>query len=111
FYRIKATETTGNSFYSSIVHLTKVNKPQVFTVNPNPVTNSELTFRLTNAEPGRYVFSIINTQGQPIQQRILNHTGGDISRQINTTGLPAGVYQLVLWSVTKRYSQKFINVY
>lgn len=111
YYRIKATETTGASFYSNIVTLSKTKKPQVFLVNPNPVTYGKFTFRLTNAEQGRYVFSIINHQGQQIKQKIFTHTGGDISQQVEITGLLPGVYQLVLWSATERYSQKVVNVY
>ena len=111
YYRVKATETTGASFYSNIVTLSKTKKPKVFIVNPNPVTHGQFTFRLTNAEQGRYVFSIINQQGQQIKQKIFTHTGGDISQQVEITGIPPGAYQLVLWSATERYSQKIVNVY
>ncbi len=111
FYRIKAIETSGGLLYSTIINLTKTNKPQLFTVNPNPVINGKFTFRLTNAEQGRYVFSIMNTQGQQIKQQMISHSGGDISRQVDITGFIPGVYQLVLWSATERYSQKIITVY
>ncbi len=111
YYRVKAMETNGSFLYSRIINLTKANKPQHFLVNPNPVTNGQFSFRLTNAEQGRYILSIINTQGQQIKQTLLTHSGGDISRQIDITGLPPGVYQLVLWSATERYFQKIVNVY
>lgn len=112
FYRIKAIETSGGLLYSTIINLTKTNKPQLFSATPNPVTNGEFTFRLTNAEQGRYVFSIINLQGQQIKQQLIIHSGGgDINRQVDISGLPPGVYQLILWSATERYSQKIINVY
>ncbi len=111
YYRVKAIETSGGILYSSIIYLTKTTKPQLFTVNPNPVTNGQFTFRLTNAEQGRYVFSMINSQGQQIKQQLITHSSGDINRQVDITGLPPGVYQLVLWSATERFSQKIITVY
>ena len=111
YYRVKATETTGASFYSNIVTLSKTKKAKVFIVDPNPVTHGQFTFRLTNAEQGRYIYSIINSQGQQIKQISFSHNGGDVSQQVDITGFSPGVYQVVLWSATERYSQKIVNVY
>lgn len=110
YYRVKATETTGPTFYSNIINLSKTKKPQNFIVSPNPVTNGQFRLRLTNAEQGRYVFSIINSQGQQIKHKLFTHNGGDFSQQVDITGLPPGVYQAVIWSATERYSQKIVLV-
>lgn len=110
-YRVKAIETIGGFFYSTIINLTKPDRPQQFSVYPNPVTNGQFSFRLTDAENGHYLFTIINPQGQHMKQKLINHTGGDITRQVDITGLPPGVYQLVLWSATQRYTQKIMNIY
>lgn len=115
YYRIKATENSGNSFYSNIFVLRKQagsTIPQetlrVLTVYPNPVAGSEISFRLTNAEKGRYVSSIIAPDGKEVKQKMIEHDGGDLIRQLYVSGLIPGLYRLVIRSANYKYTQTFI---
>ncbi len=114
YYRIKAIENNGADLYSSIM---VVNRSAASTVNettiaiyPNPVTNGEFTFRLPNAPAGRYIACIITPGGQQIKHRMIDHNNGDLVRQVDMSGLPAGVYRLVLRSSTKKYTETILYV-
>jgi hypothetical protein len=115
FYRIKAIENNNNILYSTIISLTAstpiiFNSDPVLSVYPNPVSNGQFTLRLTNAEKGHYSYSLISPAGQQLSYKLILHYGGDIIRQVDLTGLPKGVYQLLLRSETKKYTQKIAYV-
>ncbi len=115
-YRIKAVENSGQFIYSSIIHLrlAGTNGPaphqSILTVYPNPFTNEIFNFRLTNAEQGRYISSIVTPDGKVIKQKLIMHGGGDLTRPINPDGLLPGMYQFVLRSSNNIYTQKFVYV-
>lgn len=118
FYRIKATENSGVSFYSNIIVLRKgstTSIPQetqrVLSVYPNPVTGDQLRFQLTNAEPGRYISFIVTPDGRQVKQKMIEHDSGDLIRQIDLEGLMPGLYKLVLRSSSHKYSQTIIVGY
>ncbi len=114
YYRIKATESTGTVMYSNIVVVRKT--VPVTTINqslrifPNPVTGGEFSIRLANAPAGRYICTVINPEGQPIRQKMIQHNSGDLVRQIDLTGLSSGLYRLILRSTTKKYTETVVYV-
>ena len=112
YYRIKAIEVNGSFFYSKVINVSKplVVSSESFSVYPNPVTSDQVTMRLRNAEPGRYIFFILTSQGLHVKQKMIEHNGGDLVRQIELNGLTNGTYQLTLQSPSKKYSQKIIYV-
>lgn len=118
FYRIKAVESNGTSFYSSIIVLRQREGPSIpeveissLTVFPNPVTSNEFTFQLSNAEKGRYISSVVNAEGKQLRQKLIEHAGGNLIRQVDLSGLPAGIYQLVIRGERRKYSQKILYVH
>ncbi len=117
YYRIKAVELSGQIFYSTIILLKQesdvVNAEQInssLRVYPNPVMSSTFTFNLSNAEKGRYISIVVSPEGRELRQRLIMHNGGDLSRPVDLSGLPAGIYQLVLRGETQKFSQKIIYV-
>lgn len=119
YYRIKAVETNNKVFYSTVLLMKKsernndpaTNPNLLLSIFPNPVNNSELTFRVKDAVEGRYIFFIINPEGQTIKSKIIAHSGGELIRKVDLSGCPKGIYQLVLRSDTKKYIQKFAYVH
>ena len=117
YYRIKAVENNRRFFYSTVISLTAAdhnsnpgdNNPSL-SIYPNPVSDGTFTFRLTNAEKGNYSYSLYNPSGRQLFYKLILHNGGDIIRQVNLTGLASGVYQLVMRSENKKYSQKIVYV-
>jgi len=115
FYRIKAIESNQTIFYSPVVHIKSVTTTSytpipTLSVFPNPSKDGQFTFHLPDADKGRYLSWIVSTDGRFIKHKMINHTGGPISRLVNLTGLPSGVYEVVLQSTTKRFTQKIIHV-
>lgn len=114
-YRIKAVEVSGQIFYSTVILLKKADsningspdEPVLF-IYPNPVRDAQFVFRLSNAVTGRYISSIITPEGKQIKHKMISHTGGDMIRSIDVTGLLPGVYHFVLVSFNNRYSQTII---
>lgn len=114
YYRIKAIENSGAHIYSSVLLLrkneTSVIREHSVEVYPNPVTSSEFTFRLSNAPAGRYIACIITPDGRQIKHKMIEHTNGDLVRQVDMSGLPAGIYRLLLRSSTKKYTETILYV-
>jgi hypothetical protein len=108
YYRIKATEHNGRLFYSTVISLTKLLKPSLFTVFPNPVVNGSFNLRLSHAKQGRYIFYIINSASQRLHYQLISHNGGDLLRIIELSALPPGAYQLVLQSDSMRYTKTIV---
>jgi len=110
YYRIKAIETSGGFFYSTIINLSKRDKPSTFIAFPNPVTNGNIDFRLTNGEAGNYFCYLVNSMNQVMKQKIIHHAGGDIVDQFDVSNLPRGNYQLVLQTAALRFTRQiFVN--
>ncbi len=116
-YRIKAVENNGQSFYSRIVFLKKQennsfqnSQQSKLIVFPNPVSTSDINFRLTSAPPGRYIASLITPEGNHTKFKLIEHPGGDLNRQLNMDGLSAGVYQLILQTTEHKFTQRVLYV-
>jgi hypothetical protein len=112
YYRIKGVETTGDELYSSVLLVTNVASSiaprQSLDIFPNPVSGHETTIRLSNAPAGRYVCSVLSAEGIAVRQQVIHHASGDLIRRLEWTGLTHGVYRVVLWSLTHRYTQTFL---
>lgn len=115
YYRIKAIENTGTVLYSSLLVVRRIipatATSESFTIYPNPVIGSEFTFRLSNAPTGRYLCTIITPDGQQVRHKMIEHNTGDLIRQVDMSGLPSGIYQVVLHNSNKKYTQKIILTY
>lgn len=114
YYRIKATENSGSVLYSNVV-VVRRNIPvtatdQSFSIYPNPVTGAELSLRLKNGDPGRYILTVISPDGQAVRNKLIDHINGDLIRQIDMNGLAPGIYQLVLRNSSKKFTQQFLYV-
>lgn len=114
YYRIKATEITGTVLYSNVVLVRRTIPSTVtdqsFSIYPNPVSGVELSIRLKNAEPGRYICTVVASDGQPVRNKLIDHINGDLIRQIDMNGLAPGIYQIVLRSSNKKFTQRFLYV-
>jgi hypothetical protein len=115
YYRIKATENTGAILLSNVMVVKRDRQTTVaaesFKVYPNPATGTEITIRLENAEPARYICSVINADGQFVRHKMIEHNNGVLLRQIDMTGLPLGVYQIVLRNSNKKFTQRISYVH
>ena len=91
-------------------HITSAVTEESFTIYPNPLTGNEFTFRLSNAPPDRYISFIVTPAGQQVKQKLIEHINGDLIRPVDLSGLPAGIYRLVLRSSTQKFTQQIVYV-
>lgn len=118
YYRIKATENNGQFFYSTILVLRRdesgpgnPGEPvEQLSVYPNPVTNSIFTYQLSNATKGRYISIVVSPEGRELRQKLIMHNGGDLSGQVDLTGLPTGMYQFEIRGEREKFTQKLLYV-
>lgn len=114
YYRIRATELSGTVLYSNVVLVRRsipvTETDHSFSIYPNPVAGTELSIRLKNAEPGRYICTVIASDGRPVRNKLIDHFNGDLIRQIDMNGLAPGIYQIVLRNSSKKLTQQFLYV-
>lgn len=65
YYRIRAVSITGQSVYSNIIKLNVADKNNAIQIYPNPVVNKTVQLKF-NDKPGKYNYTIINTNGQVV---------------------------------------------
>lgn len=118
FYRIMATELDGGFLFSQVIVLKRnapTNEPEennsILTVYPNPVTGNQFAFRLTNADKGRYISFIVTPDGKQVKQKMIEHEGGDLRKEILLDGILPGIYKLVIRGANRRYSKTILINY
>lgn len=109
FYRVKAINADGKFVLSNIVQVKTgaivLSEPYI-KVFPNPVTNLQLNILLGNMPRGQYAVQLVNTQGQVVFKKIIEHGGGTASQVFPiANGIPAGIYYVQVAGGTHRHSQ------
>lgn len=117
YYRVRAVETNGQSFYSNLVVLRKPvvtaasgeSVPQLL-IYPNPVSTGRFQFRLTHAPAGRYLALLISPDGLRLRQKMIEQflDNADLVKEMEGEGLAPGLYQLVLLGPGKRYTASLL---
>jgi len=104
YYRILANESIGFAMQSEVVHV-NINTIQTdFKIYPNPVTGNELKIYAGEMDPGTCQVQLLNTQGQQLLQKDMDHPGGMFNQVIYVSEkLPAGVYYVHILFNHKKY--------
>jgi hypothetical protein len=97
FYRISSIGTNADKKYSSIIKLSAHNKQQAVTLFSNPVENRTLQLQFTNQVGGQYNVVLLNTAGQIMARKSLNHSGGNGNQMLQLpANIPGGAYHLLI---------------
>ena len=97
FYRIRATQLTGNAGYSAIVKVAAGDDHPSFFVFPNPVTTDAVFLQLNNIKKGNYSLELYNTAGQLIAFKTIEYNGSGTTEKFEIIkSLNAGKYELKL---------------
>jgi hypothetical protein len=95
YYRIKSVDVNGKFVTTPIVKVILGDAAPLVTVSPNPVEAGVMNLQFVKQVKGNYSVRLINSAGQVVFSRTLNHEGGSASQ---TIALPAqvvsGSYQL-----------------
>ncbi len=96
FYRIKATEFTGEVTYSPVVRVRNGGvTATAMKVYPNPVTGSTVNVSLQGIKAGKYEMVVSNNAGQVIYRSTTEQRAGNVMVQIPVSNtLPKGIYRV-----------------
>ena len=103
YYRVRSVSEFAASAYSDIVKA-KINKstPAIY-VFPNPVIENNIQLQMNNIPQGVYYIRLINSRGQEIINKLINHPPGTSTEQIKPgIKLLPGIYQLQLTAPDKK---------
>jgi len=98
YYRIKATSKTGEETFSKVSVINKV-AGTGYGIYPNPVRNSTVNLKLTNAVSGSYLVNIYNVAGKKVATKQIEHSGGTANYGLPLdTNLASGLYKVSVLS-------------
>jgi trimeric autotransporter adhesin len=111
YYRVKMFDKNGQITYTRIVRVNIGSGKPAVSVYPNPVVGDLISLQLDNLEQGNYNIRLMNSAGQVVAQKQLNHAGGSASESLMLNGnVPAGIYQLNItaegFNMTKQVLRK-----
>ena len=106
FYRILSYSKTGVVEYSRVL-LVKMGKSSgaAISIYPNPVTGNSIGLSFDNMKNGIYQMRLVNTLGQTIMTRQIDHTEGNGMETLSPASkLTPGIYQLQVTAPDKSTS-------
>ena len=101
YYRIKATDKSGNTSYSAVVAVAITSGNKAISIYPNPVTGSSFGLKLANFTEGKYAVSVYNNLGQKVLATTVAHAAGNTTEQVSLSHhLAAGTYSVSVAGAT-----------
>ncbi len=94
FYRIKSTDINGRIAYSPIIKMYNGSAKPVLLIYPNPATAGVVHLQMNNMPRGMYRINLLNTAGQVMLTKAINHDAGSSYETLNFSNLIKGVYLL-----------------
>jgi hypothetical protein len=108
YYRVKATDIHGQTYYSAIVKILADKNMSSINVFPNPVMDKIAKLHFVNNK-GNYILKLMSVDGKEIQTQVLNIT---TNSETATMGInkqvAAGNYVLMISSAYKTEQIKII---
>ncbi|MEO6838112.1 MAG: T9SS type A sorting domain-containing protein, partial [Ginsengibacter sp.] len=95
YYRVRSVGKDGQVQYTQIVKVLIGKMDATISVYPNPIVNGNIHLEFNNEPAGVYGVRLMNSLGQIIVVKVINHGGGNSMEEI-TPGqqLAKGIYQL-----------------
>jgi hypothetical protein len=95
FYRVKMIDKNGAHSYSSVVKVVITKGPPSITVYPNPTEDGIINIQFTNVPKGAYEIRLINSIGQVVMTKQIQHEEGSSNETLRPDKqLAHGNYQL-----------------
>ncbi|HEY8660013.1 MAG TPA: T9SS type A sorting domain-containing protein [Hanamia sp.] len=95
YYRIKSIGINGDIKYSQVVRVYMGKGKTSISVYPNPVTGGIINLQLINQPAGNYKVRLLNSLGQVIAAKEINHRGGSSSQSVSFNKYTLqGIYHL-----------------
>ena len=82
FYRIKAFDRTGLTKYSTVLNISMGKGVHNINIYPNLVINSMVNLQFTSMDKGLYQLRLMNTAGQVVFTKTIQHSGGSATQPV-----------------------------
>ncbi len=106
FYRIRSIGIDGSFEYSGIVVVKIGDLPSGIKIYPNPVTNGIIGAEFKNMRLGIYKVKLLNSAGQTVFNKTVNHTIGNAVHNIQPDyKMSSGIYQIEVTSPGKQINR------
>ena len=94
YYKIKATDKSGNVSYSSIVRIDPSSANQNIVIYPNPIKNGNVNLQMVYAVAGKVQITIMDATGRIVKTQSVTVTAGNNTASINVSSLSTGIYNV-----------------
>jgi hypothetical protein len=95
YYRVSSKDINDKIQYTEVLKVSSGRLQGDIKVFPNPVTDNTIHLQIVNQPEGLYEVKLINTSGQPLMTKQIQHTGGSNTETIRPgQQIPKGIYQL-----------------
>jgi hypothetical protein len=94
YYRLRQVDLDGSEQLSSVATLAAVTLAEGFALYPNPASDGPVSLSLPASVTAGTTVAIYSSVGQLLRQQFVSNEGQPAS--LATTGLPKGIYQVVL---------------
>jgi hypothetical protein len=94
YYRLRQVDLSGSEQLSPIAMLAATSLAEGFSLYPNPATDGPVSLRLPASITAGTTVAIYSSVGQLLRQQFVSSEGQPPA--LATTGLPMGIYQVVL---------------
>ena len=109
YYRLKALDLDHSFTFTRIVKVANQDMTGTSEFYPNPVTGNSFNLELLNMVKGRYELTIVNTAGQIIFTKKVDHPGGTASQLIILPEhVATGIYSIGIKGETTKINKKLI---
>lgn len=113
YYRLKMTDSNGQSTYSSTVEVNFADGLSEFTVSetyPNPVASGTAKVNVSLPTEGTVTCTIYSVTGQKVKEFSVQKPAGESSMDIDTATLSPGIYLYSISYNLKSISGKFVRL-
>lgn len=95
YYRIRSTGFSGKSQYTEVLKVLALQGSIGIHSYPNPVINNKINLQFINQKEGIYEVKLLNTFGQSLVNKTINHKGGNhVEAIIPSQNIPKGIYRI-----------------
>jgi hypothetical protein len=82
YYRVMSIGDDGSKKYSNIVVVKMGGRNSIVSIYPNPIKGNTVNLQLQNIDKGDYEMQVINTLGQVLFSKLIQHNGGSATQTI-----------------------------
>lgn len=94
FYRIKTTDISGKTTYTSVIKIYAGHTKPSLQVYPNPAPGGMIHLQMNDMPAGTYYAKLLSSAGKAMMVKTIIHAEGNSNESMDVSNLPKGMYIL-----------------